>query len=153
LSDRDPVVVRAACQAAGRQHLVDAHDFVARLLDADDASTRAAAVGALRELWREADFERVFGAFTSDASDEVRKEAAWTLRSATSAANWRALFGIWQVDPLPRHRKWACELAAEFGGREDLPALHHLTGDVNGHVRDHAVQALREFEARGLVSG
>jgi hypothetical protein len=152
LSDRDPVVVRAACEAAGRQHLVDAHDSIARLLDADDASTRAAAVRALRELWRKGDFERVFRVFTSDASDAVRKEAAWTLRSVTSAADWRTLFGVWQVDPLPRHRKWACELAAEFGGRLELPALHHLTGDVDGHVRDHAAQALREFEARGLTA-
>jgi len=153
LSDRDPIVVREACEAAGRQHLRDAHDSVARLLNAEDAPTRAAAVRALRELWREADFERVLRAFTSDASDGVRKEAAWTLRSVVSAANWRVLFGLWQVDPLPRHRGWACEMAVEFGGREVLPALQQLAADVDGHVRDRAAQALRDLEARGLTSG
>ena len=146
LTDPSPVVVRSACEAAARQRVVDAHDRMVELLDDRDDSTRAAAVQALRDLWRDADLARVLRAFSSDASVEVRKEAAWTLRSAASPSNWHELFAVWHADSMPRYRQWACELAAAFGNGGVVPDLHRLTGDPDGHVRNHAVGALRALE-------
>ena len=151
LSDRQPLVVRSACEAAGHQRLADAHDSIVRLLGADDVLTRVAAVRALCALWREADFEHALRRFTTDESDEVRKEAAWTLRAVASSANWRPLFALWRVDPLPRYRQWACELAAEFGAREVLSEVYLLTKDLDGHVRNRADQAARELRSRGMT--
>jgi HEAT repeat protein len=132
---------------------MDAHDSILRLLDAADKATRATALDALGELWQSADFERVLRAFTSDRSVEVRKRAAWTLRKHSSGLTWRALFGVWHADAVPRHRQWACELAAAYGGGEVLPELRRLSDDADGHVRDRAVGAIREVERRGIAGG
>lgn len=153
LGDTHSFVVRSACKSAARQRLLDAHDSILLLLSAPEIPTRVAALGALRELWQEADFDDVVRAFKTDESDEVRKAAAWTLRSIASPANWQAMFAAWRVDPLPRHRKWACELAALYGNREVLTDLRGLTKDLDGHVRHCAAQAVRELEARGRTSG
>ena len=149
LSDTHDFVVRSACEAAAHHHLTDAHDAVLALLDAKPESSRETALQALRELWQDADFTRVLRAFTSETSTAVRKEAAWTLRSTASASTWRQLFALWSGDALPRHRGWACELAALYGSREVLTDLERLTRDVDGHVRDKAAQAVRDIEARG----
>jgi HEAT repeat protein len=148
LSDPHPFVVRSACEAAFRQRSVEAHDSIVRLLDADEDSTRVAALRALRGLWQQADFEKVLRVFTSYASGEVRNEAAWTLRSVASATNWDQLFALWRVDPLPRHREWASELALHYGSREVVPELRHLAEDADGHVRKSAARAVQELEAR-----
>lgn len=145
LVDPDPLVVRSACEAAGRQHLPEAHDSVVALLDAGAPATRMVAVRVLRELWQPCDFGRVLAVFSSDPSEAVRREAAWTLRRVADGGSWRELFERWQADPLPRHRQWACELARQFGGRELLPALEALSRDRDGHVRDHAAEAVREI--------
>jgi len=151
LSDTHDFVVRSACEAAARHRVTEAHDAVVRLLDATPEASRVAALHALRELWRDGDFERVLRAFSSATSDAVRKEAAWTLRSTASAFTWRQLFALWSEDALPRHRGWACELAATYGGPEVLTGLKRLTHDVDGHVRNVAARAVREIEARGLT--
>jgi HEAT repeat protein len=150
LSDPKAFVVRSACEAAGRQRLAEAHDAILRLLGAAESATRATSLHALGELWQPADFERVLRAFTSDRSVEVRKQAAWTLREHASRSNWRALFEVWRGDAVPRHRQWACELAAAHGGVEILPDLGRLAADVDGHVRGRAVLAIRELEGRGI---
>jgi HEAT repeat protein len=113
-----------------------------------------AALHALRELWRDDDVERVLHQFSRGASAEVRKEAAWTLRSTASTATWRRLFDLWCEDALPRHRAWACELAGMHGSHDVLTALDRLTHDVDGHVRHAAAHAIRQIKAerRGLDS-
>ena len=151
LSDRDALVVRAACEAAGRQRLLEAHDHVARLLGSGDASTRTVAVRVLPERWRSGDLDRVLEVHSSDPSEGARREAAWTLRRVADGATWRALFDRWRVDSLPRHRQWACELACEFGGGDILPALALLASDRDGHVRDHAARTMRAIEARATT--
>jgi HEAT repeat protein len=148
LTDSHQFVVRSACEAAARQRIVQAHDPILRLLDSADDSTRSVAARSLRSLWREGDFERVLQTFTSDPSSEVKREAAWTLRAAASQSTWMQLFAIWQADALPRHRRWAVELAAAFGDEGVLPQLQRLMNDVDGHVRHRATQAIREVEAR-----
>jgi HEAT repeat protein len=148
LSDSDQVVVRSACEAAARHHLMDTHAAILGLLDTPDESTRLVAVRALRDLWIQADFGRVFQAFTSDPSSEVRKEAAWTLRAGASSSTWQELFAAWHVDAIPRHRAWAAELAAAYGDKEVLPQVRRLANDVDGHVRYRATQAARDLEAR-----
>lgn len=143
LSDEDTHVVRAACEAAQRLRIVAARDDVRRLLLADDALTRARAVAALPEFWREQDFEPVLRLFRSDPSAEVRKATGWALRSVASPATAAALFEVWRDDPLPRHRTWACELAAEFRLTGKLAELRVLTDDLDGHVRTSAECAVR----------
>jgi HEAT repeat protein len=147
LADTHDFVVRSACEAAARQQVAEAHDAILRLLDDEDESTRATALLALRELWKDTDFDRVFRVFASDMSTKAQKEAAWTLRSIASPSTWRQLFEVWRADSLPRHRQWACELAAAFGGREVLPDLGRLSNDVDGHVRESAVLAVRQVGA------
>jgi HEAT repeat protein len=152
LSDTDGFVARSACEAAEHLRLTEVHDAIVRLLNAVEESTRRAAVATLREMWQETDFERVFLAFASDASDEVRKEAAWTLRSTVSRSTWRRLFSAWSADELPRHRRWACELAVAYGSGDVLGDIHRLLKDVDGHVRHCAALAVRELKTRGLTS-
>lgn len=151
LFDRDPIVVRSACEAAARLRLLEAHDSVARLLEGDDPSTRTVAVRVLRVLWRAEDSGPVLALSASDPSQNVRREAAWTLRANADRTIWRTLFERWQGDPLPRHRQWACELACEFGGRELLPPLEALAVDRDGHVRHQAARAVQEIEARSAT--
>ncbi len=153
LSDSDSFVVRSACEAAGRQRMKDLHDSVIRLLKVTEAATRIAALHALSELWQESDFTPVLHIFTVDPSVEVRKEAAWALRSKASTSNWRPLFDLWRADGLARHRQWACELATVHGDADLLPDVRNLTGDLNGHVRSRAAEAVRALETRGLARG
>jgi HEAT repeat protein len=146
LSDSHGVVVRAACEAAGQHHLAQCNAVILRLLDTADASTREVAVRTLRSLWSETDCDRVLETFTSDPDQKVRKEAAWTLREVASPSTWQRLFAVWQANPLPRHRRWAAELAAAFGDEDVLPQLRRLAADTDGHVRDQATDAIRALQ-------
>jgi HEAT repeat protein len=148
LADSHGIVVRSACEAARRQQLAEAHDSIIRLLNSPEDSTRRVAVRTLRSMWRESDLDRILEIFTSDPSSEVKKEAAWTLQAAGSESNWRQLFAMWQADSLPRHRRWAVELAGAFGDVGTLPQVQRLAADVDGHVRHRATQAIVEIEAR-----
>ena len=91
LLDTHDFVARSACEAAARHRLAAAHDPIVKLLDARTESTRVAGLRALRELWRDADFERVFHAFTSETSADARSEAAWTLRLTAAESTWHRL--------------------------------------------------------------
>jgi HEAT repeat protein len=150
LSDPHGAVVRSACEAAAVKHVLAAHESIRRLIDAREESTRAASLRALRALWQESDFEPVFRALSSDASIDVRKQAAWTLQATASRSTWRPLFEAWRADALPRHRAWACELASEYGSSDVLADLHRLVGDTDGHVRERAAHAILDLETRGV---
>jgi HEAT repeat protein len=152
IQDTHPAVVRSACEAAGRQRLLQAHDAVALLLDSSDGATRRVAAQTLRSLWLETDLARLIQTVTSDSDPEVRKEAAWTLRATATAATWRQLFEVWYADSLARHRGWAAELAGAFGDSEVLLVLGSLANDVDGHVRRQAAQAMREIVARAKAN-
>ena len=108
---------------------------------------------ALRTLWQESDFDRVFRAFSSDGSTDVRKEAAWTLQSNASPATWRRLFEVWRADSLPRHRGWACDLASAYGDSDVLADLRGLVNDIDGHVRERATRTVRDLETGGVSEG
>jgi HEAT repeat protein len=148
LSDTHDFVARSACEAAARHRVTEAHDAVVRLLDATPEASRIAALHSLRTLWLDEDFERVLQAYSTSPSATVRKEAAWTLRSTGSMSTWPRLFALWCEDALPRHRRWACELAGRYGSRDVLTALKRLSDDVDGHVRVTAARAIVEVEAR-----
>ncbi len=58
------------------------------------------------------------------------------------------LFEAWRVDPLARHRVWACELVEKFSDPAGAVALEALRADRDGHVRDAANRALRTLGDR-----
>jgi HEAT repeat protein len=147
--DPNEYVVRSACEAVANLGIEAAHDRLVSLLRSGESVTRCAAVRALRRIWRESDFAEVFRMSVHDISDEVAKEAAWTLRERATALNWPALFHEWRTHSIPRHRVWACELAAAFGGFGALSQVRQLLGDADGHVRRMAADALAQIEARG----
>jgi HEAT repeat protein len=153
LSDAHGAVVRSAIEAAAVKRVIAAHDSILRLIDAGEESTRVVSLRALRALWQETDFDRVFRAFSSDASTDVRKQAAWTLRSNASRSTWRQLFEAWRADALARHREWACELASAYGSSDVLADLLRLVNDADGHVRERATHAIRDLETRGVTEG
>jgi HEAT repeat protein len=147
LEDPDGRVVHAACDAAATLGIREAHDRVVRLVTSADASTREVAVRALLALWHPADFTAVFDVFRKDRSLRVRKHAAWTLRKYVSEETWQPLFDAWSRDPLHRHRLWACEIAAEFGGPGVREQLSLLRNDQDGLVRRAATKALSAIGA------
>lgn len=142
LLDSSPYVVRAACHALAELGIDDAHDSILNLVEAKDPATRETAVRALRNIWRSQDFDAIFRVSTSDASEIVRKEAAWTLRHVCDSGNWKRLFDAWWHDTNPRHRVWACELAASFGDAGHIDELEKLMVDSNAHVRKAAQEAM-----------
>ena len=143
MHDISPFVVRTACEAVARLRIMVAHDDVLRLTSAEEAATRAVAVRAIAVLWQTTDFAPVLGLYQFDPSDEVRREAAWTLRGTVNATTWKRLFDLWKDDELPRHRLWAVQLAGEFGHSSVKAELEALAADVNGHVRKAVLLALQ----------
>lgn len=141
---RDPhdVVIRAACDAAARLTLTQAHDAVVRLLRAPAGRTREVALSALQSLWEPGDFVPVLERHRQDSSVAVRKRAAWLLYERAEPANWRELWDAWRTDTLARHRAWACELMYRFGEPLDCDALRPLLNDQDGHVRNAAARAI-----------
>ena len=148
LADTHDFVGRSACEAAARQRVTEAHDAVVRFLEATPEASRIAALHALRVLWRDEDFDPVLHAYSTASSATIRKEAAWTLRATGSVSTWLRLFALWREDALPRHRQWACELAAMYGSRDVITDLERLTHDVDGHVRVTAARAIAKIQAR-----
>jgi HEAT repeat protein len=147
LHDRDNFIVRAAVKAAANLRLDSARERVLSLVKASEESTRIAALRALESLWQSSDFETVFDLYRHDRSDEVRKQAAWSLQKNVGADHWERLFSAWSKDSVPRHRVWACEFAGRFGSRAVLPALEALRADHDGHVRAAARQAAERIGA------
>ncbi len=136
----DPVllIVRTACDAAGRLRLSAARTRLAALLGSNEPQVRFHAVRALGEIWTPEDHEAVWTLSRKDKAEFVRKEAERTLRRTASAQTWRRIFDRWKLDALPRLRVWACELLSEFGQGGDLPELRRLVRDRNAHVRKAA---------------
>ncbi len=138
LSDPVAQVVRTSCEAAGRLRLVAARDKLVGLLASSDAQIRFHAVRALGEIAAADGFGLLWNVSKKDKAEFVRKEAAETLRRTASPKTWRYLFDRWKLDPLPRHRLWACELLSAFGKDSDMPELRRLVRDRNAHVRKAA---------------
>jgi HEAT repeat protein len=148
LDDQSGYVVRTACDVVAQWKLLEAHDRVLPHLANTSAATRRSAIRALGSIWVDTDFPLILNVYTNDSKEDVRREAAWVLRSRASAVNWRAIFDAFHVDELARHRKWACELAQIFSGSETLPLLPQLCLDVDGHVRKAASRAIRTVTCR-----
>lgn len=151
LSDTSEYVVRTACETLAKLGDHDSHDAIAALLKVPQSATRVGAARALRHLWQESDFPLLLGLMHKDASEDVRKEAAWTLRGAASTSTWAALFEAWKAAPLARHRTWACELAEKYPEERLAADLQVLAEDPDGHVRRAAERALRAL--RGSPEG
>jgi HEAT repeat protein len=141
-SDSSDEVIRQACRTAASLGLSSAHDDVLKLLDSPSGANRLVALGALSKLWHADDSERVIRILHKDDDANVRKEAAWALRKHATSDNCPALFAAWHGDAIPRHRAWACELAAEFRLSDVVDELARLTNDPDGHVRLAAQIAL-----------
>ena len=115
--------------------------ILVNLLSSRDPATRFASIQTLPFLWESTLFERVLEAFIFDRSDEVRRAAGWVLMGAANESNWKRLIDIWKKDPLGRHRKWACDLARQFGSESVHNDLHVLMNDCDGHIRKAAKTA------------
>jgi HEAT repeat protein len=149
LVDKSPYVVRSACEAAARIHLVGSHDQVVALLGSTDPMTQVAALRALEVLWQPRSFEPVYQLFVQSRAPEVRKQAAFALRKNADAESAEILFDLWKADSLPRHRQWACEVAQFSRSAEMLPGLQRLANDPDGHVRRAAERAIEVCEHAG----
>ncbi len=147
LHDKQGFVVRSAIEAAVRLSLSAAQERILKLAKASDESTRSAALRGLASLWRTTDFTLVFDCYAHDPSEKVRREAAWTLRQNADSDCWQRLFTAWSIDPLSRHRVWACQLAEAFGSKDLLPELESLQRDADGHVRSAAKRASDRLSA------
>jgi hypothetical protein len=107
------------------------HKQILNLANASDECTRLAALRGLVSLWEASDFEPVFDRYLHDPSEEVRKEAAWTLQQNADSGCWQRLFAAWSTDSLVRHRVWACQLAVRFGRMNLLTELKSLQTDAD----------------------
>lgn len=143
LHDISPFVARTACEAVARLRMMVAHDDVLGLTSAEEAATRVEAVRSIAALWQMTDFSPVLNLYQYDPSDEVRREAAWTLRRNVNITTWKRLFDLWKDDGLPRHRLWAVQLAGEFGQGSVKAELEEIADDVDGHVRKAVLSALQ----------
>lgn len=141
LADESPHVVRAACGAVGALGLTALRPELMPLLRTDEAATRAAALQGVAALWTPEDASQVMRMLREDPDLEVRRDAAWVLRRHAAPDAWPALVTRWRDDPLPRHRVWACELAAESGSPALRAAVTPLLDDPDGHVRAAARRA------------
>ncbi len=147
LDDESPFVVRTACDAAAALGLMEARNTVLRLLASPEAETRRAAVRTISTLWVHGDFGRIFDVHRNDPIVDVRREAAWVLKDHVDPSQWRPLFELWRRDPLHRHRRWACEVAAAVGDQSVRPALESMLADHDGHVRRAAERAYARLTA------
>lgn len=150
LTDSSDYVVRAACEVVARWTWSEAHDVVVSALASLSPPTREAAIRTLGAIWRENDFRPVFHIYIGDPERTVRREAAWVLRERVTAPDWLRLFEAFRTDDTPRHRVWACELAARFGGPSLSPLLATLVSDCDGHVRKAAGRAIETLARRRL---
>lgn len=142
LQDPSAYVVCTACDVVAQWQAKEARTSVLALLLDPAASTRLAALRAVKAVWDHADFPLVFDLYSGAPEIDVRRSAAWVLREQVGVAHWRALFDAFRADDLPRHRRWACELAAEFGEPDILTTLSGLLADADGHVRKAATRAI-----------
>jgi HEAT repeat protein len=140
LYDPGEYVQRTAIEVVASLGLNHAHERILTLTKAHAQSTRIVALSALGTLWHPTDFDFVFDIYLHDRSDEVRKQAAWTIASNVESDHWRQLFSEWSKDSISRHRIWACELIKTFGKPEDTQMLSPLIHDHDGHVRKRAKQ-------------
>ena len=142
LFDVDDLVRQMACKICGELGLQSAHAGVLQLLEVENPDVRDVALCTLLTLWQDGDFERVYRCYREDPQRAVRIAAAKVLRRKANFATWRRLFIVWSVDREVRHRLWACELAARFGGQAAKWMIEPLARDRNRNVREAAVTAL-----------
>lgn len=150
LDDPSPYVVAAACRALGALGGPALHDRLARVLERADEEARLAAVEALDAASGAEAFDVLVRVLGADPSERVRRRAGFAVRERASPQTWRAIFALWAIDPLPRHRSWACEIVGQYGDRACLPALAALADDANGHVRRAARRAASALRERPL---
>ena len=139
LHDPSSYVVNAACSAIAASKLTALHPAVLTLLRSPNAATRAAALGAVDALWNVESTRHVVDVHRADPDESVRRQAGFILYTHATSDWWPALVEMWRMDPLARHRVWACELAARSGSAELRHAVQGLLNDADGHVRKAAL--------------
>jgi HEAT repeat protein len=142
LEDESGYVKRTACEVAERWQLASARLHLLALLRNPEMSTVVAALHALQTLGKEQDVQAVTAVFGAAKHEDIRRAAGWTMRQLAGQQTWRSIFELFVVDPLPRHRLFACDLAEHFGAREVEQPLSMLAKDHDGHVRSAAQRAL-----------
>jgi HEAT repeat protein len=143
LKDRSPYVRRAAAELAARWEQREFRDAVKRLLREGESASRIVGLTAIDRLWSTEDFAQIFDLFRTDPHTGVRKSAGRVLRNHADSRNWRLLFEAFAMEPIPRHRIWACELARSFGDQSITAAVQRLLQDSDGHVRRAAHEAMQ----------
>ena len=151
LDDASAQVIRTALAVIEERGPKSMRPRVIKLMDSGDPETRRSAIRAIGVIAEEQDFEEILNRFLNDGVEEVRREAAWALYQQRSVKNWRRLVDEWKADHLHRHRVWACDLVAEFGGVEETSTLEGLEQDQDGHVRAAASRAKARVRERGGV--
>ncbi len=142
LGDSNGYVVRAACAAAANLNLHQLSEVLIDLKSVATPATRRAAIEALGSLWRTTLFDQMLSQLGRDSSLEVRKAILSVLNANVDEYHWKTLFDVLRKDLIPRHRVWACDLAARFGGTDEIRILKRLRRDPDGHVRKAAERAL-----------
>jgi HEAT repeat protein len=150
-NDEPADVVRAACQSLGKLKVGSSHDHILNLLKSKDPTIRLVALQTLCIFWQDSDFDLVLKTMQADSSEDVRKEAAWTLWRCAETSKWKILFAAWQESKLSRERVWACRLAGKYGDDSYAITLQKLAGDKDGHVRKSAQRALQTMSNRSEI--
>lgn len=151
LRDPDQMVVRTACKSLVQLGDSRSRSRIIELVKHPDPDTRTTALQALCDMrwgeadWRDEAYATVLDRFDREANEEVRRQAAWTLWAGVNSTTWLELFHRLRSDHPPRHRTWACELAAEHGARSCACYLQDLCLDTDGHVRKAGRRALEQL--------
>lgn len=146
MRDGHGAVVRTAATVAASLGLTAARQDLRGLLADPTAATREVAVRSLAQRWRQDDFDDVVATFRADPSTDVKKAAAWTLRVTVSEPVSKILIELWASDPLPRHRRWACEIAEQYPHPRYRDMVARLKHDDDGHVRRAAGRACETID-------
>jgi HEAT repeat protein len=142
LEDTSGYVIRTATEIASRWGLTAAAARLRTLARDADSLTRRASLEALRTLGSDEDLGMLLTLFGSDPNRDVRNAAAWAMAALASQRNWRDALAALAVDPIPRHRLFACDLIERFGNDSDRETLQSLLDDPDGHVRKAAGRLL-----------
>ena len=144
LRDTSGYVIRTAAEIVERWGLVDAAPVLRQRTGDSDPLTRRSALDALRIVGRAEDIDLLLPLLAHDPDRSVRNAAAWAISALAGQDNWRRAFAALLGDPMPRHRLFACEMAAKFGGAQDREVLRPLLDDEDGHVRKAVARILSE---------
>jgi HEAT repeat protein len=141
LKSTDQLIMTAACNAVGGLGLKQFHEEIAFMLKSKDPNVRQAAIFSLSNIWLPSDFDLLALIYRRDK--RCRKDAAYVLYDHADPLNWKTAFELFASDKeVHRHRRFACHIASQYGGKDIIEAIKVLSNDPDGHVRKDAQRAL-----------